>query len=112
MIKLKLVDSFMFGGPLLYLVEQDEHGVVTHVGKPVDLVMEPYNPALSLSHQGTFNFRTPRETEVFLQSVVDELAQRKKPSPTDNRLLGQLEATQAHLHDLRIMLDLHRKERL
>jgi len=41
MIKLKIVDNFMFGGLLLYLVDQYEHGVVTHVAKPVDLVMEP-----------------------------------------------------------------------
>lgn len=104
MIKLRILDSPFFGGSQLYIVQEDAEGNVTHVAKPVDIVMEPYSPYQKVPSTPTLDFGSMHHNEAFLQSVADALRQRQKPSPTDNRLLGQLEATERHLNDLQMLL--------
>jgi hypothetical protein len=105
MMKVHIFDD-LFGIPRIYFVVYDQDGTVTHIAKPIDLVFEPYTQATRIPDRPTIDFGSARQTEAFLQSFADALRQRQKPSPTDNRLLGQLEATERHLNDLQMLLRL------
>ena len=106
MIRVYIADDYVWNVPKIYITQVDANGEITHVAKPVDLVFEPYAPGTRAPDVPTLQLGSPRATEAFLQSFADALQLRKKPSPTDNRLLGQLEATERHLTDLQMLLHL------
>ncbi len=106
MIRVYIHDSMLFDGPRIYVVEENEQGQVTRVAQPVSFTMAPYIQGIQVPP--SIDLGSIARNLALLNAFHTALEQWKKPiaSPNDHRLAGQLDATQAHLHDLQILLHL------
>ncbi len=98
--------DFNFGGPQILIVEQRPDGT-RYVAKPVTLIMEPMPKGKSVD--ATFDFGSWERNEEFLQAMSDAIASRQTPTKNDHTVSGMLSATERHLEDLQILLNLKPK---
>lgn len=88
-------------GLALYFVATDQDGHVTHIGKPVDMVMEPIKenesniPTIRLGRIGS---------EQFMRDCANELSKQGVCPDVTEKVVGELTATKKHLEDMRSLV--------
>lgn len=95
--------DFNFGGPQILIVDIAPDGT-RRVAKPVTLVMEPIPQGMSV--KPTFDFGNWDLNEEFIQAMADAIQARRTPTKNDHTVSGMLSATERHLEDLQILLNL------
>lgn len=107
MLKVYISQSdYNFGGPQILIVEERADGS-RYVAKPITLEMEPMPRGISL--KPTFDLGSWELNEEFLQAFADAIQARKTPTKNDHTISGKLDATERHLEDLQILLNLKPK---
>ena len=97
-----LFDRSDWDKDLRVLICVEAEGIITHVAKPVEIVLEPREIGKPLGETFTIGHRI--EAEGFIQSIHKSLQYLGSKAEPDSKLEGELEATKKHLEDLRNML--------
>jgi len=96
----------MMAGPQILIVEILPDGT-RRVAQPITLAMVPMLPGRRV--EPTIDLGDYELNEQFVQALADAIQERKTPTKNDHTIGGKLDATERHLEDLQILLNLKPK---
>ena len=104
MIRVHIHDSLLFDGPQIYIAEEDENGLTTHVAQPITLTMAPHTNGIRVPP--TIDLGSIRKNLALIDAFRTALEKFQTPKPSEQHIAGTLAATERHLSDLQVLLNL------